>query len=261
VSAPAVEPAPLDLIERLDRHAVAAWPPSTVEETGDGWMLRSSGGIGGRRLNAALTPSRSLRSEEIAAGLDRPAAFAAAHGMPHRVQVSPLHVHDELLSTLTGRGWSFGPEVVVMSGSRSTIVGGAQAGPEDEFVITPEADDAWLAARAHCNPDDDVEAMRRTVLPLIGEGGRFCRIGDRAVGVAVAADGLVALFAVAVSPDARRQGLGKRLVRLMLNGVEADTAYLQVDAGNAGAIALYSGLGFSETFRYLHSVAPTPASA
>jgi ribosomal protein S18 acetylase RimI-like enzyme len=255
VSAGDVDFLSLELIERLDRHAAAAWPALISEVTSDGWILRASGGEGGRRLNTSLTPTRPLGPEEIESGLKRSAAFARTHRIQQRVQISPLHVHGDLVSAISARGWDFGPKVVVMSGQVAQNAADDSSVPAD-FAVSREADDDWLAGRARCNPDSDIKPLRRTVLPLLAGRAHFCRIGDRATGVAVASDGLVALFALAVAPDVRRQGLGTKLVRSMLAAIEADTAYLQVELENVGARALYSRLGFSDAFHYLHGIAP-----
>jgi ribosomal protein S18 acetylase RimI-like enzyme len=259
VSRQVAEPFPPELIARIDRHAAAAWP-SLIQETSDGWTLRAFGGAGGRRLNTSLTPCRELDAEEIETALERSAAFAHAQRIPQRIQISPLHLHGALVSALVEQAWDFGPEILVMSASVAEIRATGPVAPADDFVITREADDAWLASRARCNPGSDIDPLRRTVLPLLTGRAHFCRIGERAVGIAVASDGLVALFALAVAPDSRRQGLGKLLVRSMLAGVEAETAYLQVEIENAAAIALYTSLGFLEAFHYLHAIAPASAA-
>jgi ribosomal protein S18 acetylase RimI-like enzyme len=84
----------------------------------------------------------------------------------------------------------------------------------------------------------------------------FARLDDAAVGIAVDHDDLVGLFCLAVDPTRRRSGLGTALVRALLAGAAASTAYLQVEEDNAPAVALYERLGFSEAYRYCHRVAP-----
>jgi ribosomal-protein-alanine N-acetyltransferase len=62
--------------------------------------------------------------------------------------------------------------------------------------------------------------------------------------------GEVELIDVAVAPVARRRGLGRRLVEHLRADVpEATAVHLEVRAGNAPAIALYRGLGFTEVGR------------
>jgi ribosomal protein S18 acetylase RimI-like enzyme len=118
---------------------------------------------------------------------------------------------------------------------------------------TPE----WLGAWARCEPVRDVEAHARTVFALLGGRATFARLDDVAVAIAVEADGLVALFCLAVDPARRRAGLGTALVRALLASSQAEIAYLQVEERNATAIALYGRLGFGEAYGYCHRVAPS----
>lgn len=57
---------------------------------------------------------------------------------------------------------------------------------------------------------------------------------------------------VAVDPDRRRKGIGERLIRKlmeMLRERNCECLTLEVRASNAGAIALYEKLGFTEVGR------------
>ena len=117
---------------------------------------------------------------------------------------------------------------------------------------TPE----WLAAWARCEPGRDVEAHARTVFPRLAGRATFARLEDVAVGIAVEEDGIAGLFCLAVDPERRRSGLGTAMVRSLLAGATAGTAYLQVEESNAPAIALYARLGFTEAYRYRHRIAP-----
>ncbi len=82
-----------------------------------------------------------------------------------------------------------------------------------ELVVSDEATPEWLAAWAHCDRRPDVEEHVQTVFPRMAGAARFVHVGDRACGISVELDGIVALFCIAVAPDARRQGLGKKLVQ------------------------------------------------
>lgn len=55
------------------------------------------------------------------------------------------------------------------------------------------------------------------------------------------------ILTIAVTPDARRRGVGKALVRAAMGAAAqagADAAFLEVAVDNAPAAALYAGLGF-----------------
>lgn len=77
---------------------------------------------------------------------------------------------------------------------------------------------------------------------------------DHLVGVALGwtvVDELEISIVVVASPE-RRTGIGRALVRAMVEAGRqrgATRAFLEVRAGNAGAIALYQNAGFTETGR------------
>ncbi len=176
------------------------------------------------------------------------------HGIDCGVQVSPLEIHIPLLDELSVRGWNIQQAVVVMTGDTQEVSEGFD--PAFELVVADEATPEWVAAWAHCDRRPDVEEHVQTVFPRMAGAARFVRFGDRACGISVELDGIVALFCIAVAPEARRQGLGKKLVQGMLAEHTAPLTYLQVFSENQAGIALYSSLGFQEEYRYIHCVLP-----
>jgi len=78
-----------------------------------------------------------------------------------------------------------------------------------------------------------------------------------AYGMAVYERGAVGLFSIVTLPHARRRGASRRLCRSLLawgrqNGAHA--AYLQVEAANHAALALYQQMGFTLHYRYHYRV-------
>ncbi|PKP75663.1 MAG: ribosomal-protein-alanine acetyltransferase [Alphaproteobacteria bacterium HGW-Alphaproteobacteria-6] len=75
------------------------------------------------------------------------------------------------------------------------------------------------------------------------------------------------LLTLAVRPEARRHGIGRRLVAEFLRiaaGRGAETAFLEVAADNAAAIALYRAAGFAGAGRrrgYYGGAAAAPVDA
>ena len=80
---------------------------------------------------------------------------------------------------------------------------------------------------------------------LLVEGDAGCLLGRAVAGEAE-------LLTIAVAPEARRRGLGRKLVARFLYQAQlrgAGRAFLEVAADNAAAIALYESAGFAPTGR------------
>jgi ribosomal protein S18 acetylase RimI-like enzyme len=92
---------------------------------------------------------------------------------------------------------------------------------------------------------------------LVGRAA-FVRLGESAVGIGVPDNQWLGMFCLAVDPLKRRGGLGTALVTALMaaSAGRATQAYLQVEAGNRPARALYERLGFVEAYRYCHRVEP-----
>lgn len=240
----------IELVCRLETHAIDAWPASITERLDSGWVLRATPGLDRGRSNHALTPCRSLSAAEIPGAIAVVEEFARRHGIHAGIQVSPLSWHAALQRELDRRGWETRWPVLVLAAARAGEVWSdpGLGALERADRATPE----WLAAWARCEPGRDVEAHAQTVFPRLAGRATFGRFGESAVGIAVESDDLVGLFCLAVDPARRRSGLGTALVRALLAGSAASVAYLQVEESNAPAVALYGRLGFGEAYRYCH---------
>ena len=153
------------------------------------------------------------------------------------------------------RGWTIQQSVVVMTGETDLVSAGSD--PSFELVVSDHATPEWIEAWTHCDGRSDVEEHVQTVFPRMAGVARFAHAGNRACGITVELDGIVGLFCIAVAPDQRRQGLGKKLVRGMLSAHGGPLTYLQVFSENVAGLALYESLGFSEEYRYCHCVLPS----
>jgi ribosomal protein S18 acetylase RimI-like enzyme len=257
VAAASIEPELLELATRIEAHGVEAWPAQEVERWSDGWVMRATPGLQSRgRSNHALAPVRTIERSEYELVINRVCEFADKHGVQAGIQVGPLDLNLGLLGELQVRSWDIQEAVCVMTADTAAVA--ALADPAFELTVTDEPTDAWVSAWKACDRSrTDFPEHLATVLRYLRGAGRFYHHEDRAVGLGVEIDGLFGLFCIAVNPEVRRQGVGKKLIAGMLADVPAsETTYLQVFSGNEAGVALYRSLGFTEAYRYCHCIAP-----
>lgn len=209
-------------------HGFALFPDLETEPLG-AWLLRRSATATARRANSVLAFEPSGAADDV----DRVVAHYVAHGQRPIAAVLPGSPEEELFRL---RGW------VLESNDADTM-----------FLVGSVATARRRRANSASPPVGPVELTEDRL------NGARARIGKMASGVAAYADDWVGLRDIEVDPHHRRQGLGLAVVNALLGwGAErgATTAYLQVLADNAPALALYERLGFRthHVYRYL---APT----
>ena len=241
-----------DILE-LERISRRGWRAAEQQELDGWWMFADRGWTG--RANSVLplrTPGRPL--EQL---LTTAREFYAGHGLPLQIQV-PLPARGLLDAELAARCWTLERPTIVLTAQLAESDQAAPAG----FLATLDAIPApdWLASyhyRGGALPDFAVELLSRH------DTVTFCTIRHgaqvAAIGRAVVDDGWLGVTAVEVAPAFRRRGLAGELMRQLTRWGLAHGAgrcYLQVDAGNAPALALYAGLGFIEHHRYHYRLEP-----
>lgn len=224
----------------LERLAAQAWPALEQVEV-DGWWLRAAAGVT-RRANSALPLSGALPVEAVV-------DFYRSRGLPPVVQVSDERT-DFALAEL---GWERDIAVEVMAGPVPT-------GPTSARV-DDRPDEAWLECWWGVDGRggaQELDVARQMLDRIAAPAGYASVVRDRrtvAVGRAVAQEGHVGIFSMAVLPELRRLGLGREVLHALGGWAvrhAATTAYLQVFRGNEGARALYAGagLGAAHTYHY-----------
>jgi ribosomal protein S18 acetylase RimI-like enzyme len=237
-------------VARLEGLCADAWPAQVDVPLG-AWRLRAAGGFTGRANAALVTGDPGL---PLLQALDAVRAFAAAHGIPARVQVPMGSPWDRAVAAA---GWVLdvdheaGAEVAVLVGDLRRL-----AGPAEGIGLAPRADDSWweLALGRVPTPAErdvlDPGTGLRTAFGLLPQTG--------AVRAALVEDHLH-LSRLRVRPDARRRGHGRTLTAAAARwGLEqgARWAVLQVALHNEAARRFYAGLGCVEHHRYRYLVAP-----
>jgi GNAT superfamily N-acetyltransferase len=233
----------------LTRITSRGWPAIESEPLGD-WELRAAGRFTGRANSVATTGSPGVPFDDA---LARVRSFYAARSMPALAQVVVGSPHER---SFRDAGWV--PMPGYHGGAVVQVADLAKAYPADpEARVLPTADDDWLAGYGRV--DDPTHA--RAVMEGPAHVG-FVSIGSPtiAIGRVVVTDRWAGLSAVEVRPEARRQGLARRIVETSLAwAVErgADKAYLQTMRTNTAALALYAPFGFVDHHDYLY-LQPAP---
>lgn len=246
-------------VRELTRVAARSWPAPEQEPVG-GWLCRAAGGWT-RRANSAV-PTGSSGGPAGEPDLERITAWYAARGLPAVLQVvtGAADGQEPLAARLDGRGWTASGHSAVRIGALAPL---ADREEDPRVHVGRELTGEWLRGypRAALRP----EAARAVLTggPSVWFAAVAGRPGDgpAAVGRCVVDGRWAGFAAVEVSPAHRRRGLATAVMAELARAALADGAsagYLQVEADNGPARALYTALGFAEHHRYHYRTAPPP---
>jgi ribosomal protein S18 acetylase RimI-like enzyme len=277
-AAPARRRGPAATYEELARVAARAWRPVESERLGE-WELRAAvekgprearrwGAEVGRRAGFTRRANSVLPLGDPGLPLDEALAavrrWYGERGLPAYVQTATgaEGTHELLCAELERRGWVREVTAELWIGALAPVADRAEAAG---VVLSRTADDAWLARYRR-------KGVSEVALRVLGSGPSvwFATVPGAAAGDPPAAigrcvvDGRWASFAaVEVDPRQRRRGLATAVMAALARQAldeGASAAWLQVETGNAGARALYAGLGFTAHHAYHHYREPETAS-
>jgi ribosomal protein S18 acetylase RimI-like enzyme len=216
----------------------------------DGWLLGYRPGPTKRLRCVNAFYASTLPLEEKIAYC---AAFYAAAGLPAIFRLLPFSQPPRLDRWLERNGWAPFERTLVLKAS--LVDAPSPAAPDPAAIV---AATEWQSLAAGVLNIDD-EALPRFVeraatYPLPHAGAVVRRNGEVvACGLLKLEDDHAGLFAVATAPAWRGRGLGRSVVAALLAEARhrgAASAYLQVTADNAPALALYRRFGFSASHEY-----------
>ena len=237
-------------IEELSLNSSA--PPGQLLY--DGWLLRLLPGKAKRARSVNAIYASTLAIEAKIAYCER---LYAQAGLPLLFRMTPFVQPAQLDEHLERMGFErFEPTAVEAAAIDPATLAAADAreAPLDQWV--------HAVGELRGSPPAHVQAhlARLKELPLakrafcVEEGGAVV-----ATGLMILEDGHAGLFDIVTHPDQRRRGCARRIVASLLKSaweLGARNAYLQVEAGNAPARALYAQFGFAERYQYWYRGRP-----
>ena len=226
----------------MQRICWAGWPARETERLGD-WALRAHAGITGR-ANSAMAVGDPGRP--MAGALDATADWYAGRGLPPLLQ---LPLADPANRVMADAGWARLHVTVVQVAPIGPLLESLGSPPASTLraVVGPTPSADWLSLMHDLDEDAETHVAILTGPPVVGFATLYR--GDEPVGIGrVSVEGEWAgVTSVDVAPSARRQGIGSAVMRTLLawaGGQGAVASYLQVRAGNPGALKLYDALGY-----------------
>jgi GNAT superfamily N-acetyltransferase len=231
----------------LETISARAWPAAQEIALG-AWRLHASAGFSGR-INACWPLGEpGVDLDDAIASVE---AWYARHALPSLFKiVDDACAPTALTARLAAIGYRTHTETIMMIGP---VVGSSDPAAALDEVVDPEFA-AVFAATAH-GPGD-----ARERLETLGRAPRpraFARLdaagAPAAIGACAAEGDWAGVFAMRTDPRFRRQGLARRILASLMAfaaGAGAARAWLQVEAVNSGAVALYEAAGFTEAYRY-----------
>ncbi|AZI57875.1 N-acetyltransferase [Nakamurella antarctica] len=241
-------------ISMLDLEAIAAcgWQGTHTAHVGK-WLLRAGSGFTGR-ANSVLPLGAADRPLDDA--LEVVDEFYSRAQLPPQFQLPfTAATPHPLAPSLIERGWRAEDLTNVLTTSIAGLpaVSGRPL-PPAQFAAAPNH--RWLSGylyRGAPLPPGALAVLTRADSPV------FLTLTDTvtdsllAVARGIVTDGWLGITAVTVAAQHRRRGIASHVLTELAGWARqrgAHSVYLQVDAGNAAALALYRGAGFVVQHQY-----------
>ncbi|MBX9245550.1 GNAT family N-acetyltransferase [Actinotalea ferrariae] len=245
------------------RVEVATWRPVEVTEV-DGWLVGRSAGFT-RRANSVAALAEPADPERA---LDDVEALYREYGLPPVFRVCAGSAPADLDARLARRGYAVAAPTQVMARGALGELASPELPDRAAVDVADDPDGPWVAgwvgvksrAAGH-GVDVDLAARILTGAPARYLSARTADGTLLGVVRAAPAGDWVGISCLMVPVAGRRRGTARALTLAAVRDATARgarRAFLQVESSNAGAIALYAGLGFEvvDRYHYRERVAP-----
>ncbi|WP_255205163.1 N-acetyltransferase [Actinomadura sp. BRA 177] len=222
-----------------------AWPAPFTQDIG-GWLLRHADGVT-KRANSVL-PMGDPGDVDLA--LERAERFYTELGLPTVFSMDAQARPEGLDGLLEASGYELVDPTIAMVADLAGPY--ARDGVEVAQAPSKEWLDLWWSVDGRY---DHQLPMAEKILTGVPAG--YASLDGVAVGRGVPQGEWLGIYAMAVAPEARRRGLGRRVLRALLawgRDQGCERAYLVVVERNASARALYGAEGFVQAGGYHYRV-------
>jgi ribosomal protein S18 acetylase RimI-like enzyme len=235
-------------VEGIERATASAVSPEMVEEL-EGWLLAFDRGSVNRAKSAV--PLQHTACDEAMVG--KIAARYAAHGLAPLFRLPTLVCFEGVRRELRLRGYNAHSPTLVQLGTASAMRAASILPPAD-IATAPDA--AW-AALFLGEGVDPVDGASRVAALSRAPGSLYASVREDghtvAAGAAAFSHGWVSVHGMRTAPTWRGRGMAGRILAAladaaMVRGVQP--CFLQVEAGNMAAQALYRRAGFASAWTY-----------
>ncbi len=235
-------------VEAIERATVAAVSPGALEEI-PGWLLPFDSGTVGR-ARSAVPLAHGAPDWTVLEDIE---ARYAARAVPVMWRLPNIPAFDAFSALLRARGYEAGKPTHVQTAAVTSVMK-VSPGPFAQTALRPDAQ--WAAVFVG-EGFDPVDGASRVATLSRAPDAVFASIRDGdetvAAGMGGFSHGWASVHGMRTAQHCRGRGLAGRLLATLADAAQSrriERMFLQVEASNASALALYRRAGFATAWTY-----------